>query len=242
LKKFVNYSFILLMLILSTRTFASNTSGVHGPGVKGGDKSMQLRLALSPGDEDGQDDYWGYRLHYQQAFNDKVRGRIILQYRDRNEFLYEYIRAELLYNFKKKQQNGMWASGVRFEIRQRRSDNPEQFAVSWTNQWDLTNGIRVRGIISSSWQFGSDKASSNTEIETRASVSKKLDNGLRVGVEMFNDLGRLSDVGSFNDQGHQIGPMIGGTIGDIKYEFRYLAGVSDGARDHNFGLRFNKSF
>jgi hypothetical protein len=215
---------------------------VHGPGVKEGDKSMQLRFAASPGDEDGQDDYWGYRLHYQQAFNDKFRGRIVVQYRDRSEFQYEYIRAELLYNFKKKEQNGIWASGVRFAIRQRRSDNPEQFAISWTNQWDLANGIRLRGIVGSSWQFGSDRASSGTKIETRSSVSKKLDNGLRIGVEMFNDFGRLSDVESFNEQGHQIGPMIVGSIGDIKYELRYLTGVSDGSRDHNFGLRFNKSF
>lgn len=148
----------------------------------------------------------------------------------------------MLYNFKKKQQDGMWASGVRFEIRQRRSVNPEQFAISWTNQWDLTNGIRVRGIVSSSWQFSSNKASSGTEIETRGSVSKKLDDGLRVGVEMFNDLGQLSDFGSFNDQVRQIGPMIGGTIGDVKYEFRDLAGVYFGARNHNFGLRFDQSF
>jgi hypothetical protein len=75
------------MLALSPNMFASNTSGVHGPGVKDSDKSMQLRIALPPGDGDDQDDYWGYRLHYQQAFNDKVRGRIILQYRDRSEFL-----------------------------------------------------------------------------------------------------------------------------------------------------------
>jgi hypothetical protein len=242
LKKIVKYSFSLLMLALSAHTLASNTSGVHGPGVKEGDKSMQLRIALSPGDEDGEVDYWGYRLHYQQSFNDTLRGRIIMQYRARGELQYEYLRAELLYNFKKKEKDGMWASGVRFEVRQRRSDKPEQFAISWTNQWDLANGVRVRGIVSGSWQFGVENASSGTYIETRSSVSKKLDSGLRVGLEMFNDFGRLNDFGSFNDQGHQIGPMIGGSIGDVKYEFRYLFGVSNGARDNNLGLRFNKSF
>jgi hypothetical protein len=59
---------------------------------------------------------------------------------------------------------------------------------------------------------------------------------------MFNEFGEIGDFGSFNDQSHQIGPMIGGSIGGLKYEMRYLAGISNGTRDHNFGLRFNKAF
>jgi hypothetical protein len=59
---------------------------------------------------------------------------------------------------------------------------------------------------------------------------------------MYNEYGKLGEFGSFNDQNHQIGPMLGSTIGGVKYEVRYLAGVSNGSRDHNFGLRFNKSF
>lgn len=230
------------MLSSTAYSYASNTSGIHGPGVKADDRSMQLRLALSPSDESGEQDNWAYRLHYQHAFNDELRGRIILQYRDRGNFQYEYIRGELLYNFKKKADDGRWSSGVRFDIRQRRSDNPEMFAMNWTNQWDLSNGIRVRGILIGAWEFGSDRAFSGTEIETRGSISKKLQGGLTVGVEMFNDFGRVGDFGSFNNQSHQIGPMVGGSLGGLKYEIRYLAGVSNGSKDHNFGLRFNKAF
>ena len=68
-----------------------------------------------------------------------------------------------------------------------------------------------------------------------------MENGLTIGIEMFNDFGRFGDFGSFDNQGHQIGPMLGGKVDGFKYEVRYLAGVSDGARDHNFGLRFNKA-
>lgn len=242
MNRFFNYTVGILLLALALPSAASNTSGVHGPGVKAEDRSMQLRLALSPGDEDGQQDNWAYRLHYQHAFNDEFRGRVILQYRDRGSFQYEYIRAEMLYNFKKTVNDEIWSSGVRFDIRQRRSDNPELFAANWTNQWDLSNGIRIRGILIGAWEFGSDKAFSGTKIETRSSITTKLENGLTVGVEMFNDFGRLGNFGSFNDQGHQIGPMLGGSVGGLKYQVRYLAGISDGSRDHNFGLRINKAF
>lgn len=231
-----------LLLTLATYASASNTSGVHGPGVKAGDRSMQLRVALAPADEDGQEDNWASRLHYQHAFNDQFRGRIILQYRDRGELLYEYVRVEMLYNFKKQVEDDIWSSGLRFDIRQRRGDNPEMFAVNWTNQWGLANGIRIRGILIGAWEFGGDEAFTGTEIETRGSISKKLESGVTVGVEMFNDFGRLGKFGSFNEQGHQIGPMIGWSFGGFKYEARYLAGVSNGTRDHNFGIRADKAF
>ena len=234
-----------LLLFWTVSSSASNTSGVHGPSVNADDRSMQLRFALSPGDENGQEDAWAYRLHYQYAFNDRVRGRVITQYRDRGELQYDYFRGEILYNFKKAT-DGIWASGVRFDLRTRRGDRPEEFAVYWTNQWNLSNGVRVRGILIASRQFGSDSADEGIGISTRSSVSSKISSGLRVGVEMFNEYGEFGNGGSFNSQSHQIGPMIGGTLpdslGGLKYEFRYLAGVSNGSRDHNFGLRFNKSF
>lgn len=102
MNKILNFSIGILLLSSSAYSVASNTSGVHGPGVKADDRSMQLRIALSPSDENGQQDNWAYRLHYQYAFNDEFRSRMILQYRDRGSVQYEYIRAELLYNFKKK--------------------------------------------------------------------------------------------------------------------------------------------
>ena len=88
----------------------------------------------------------------------------------------------MLYNFKKKTDHDNWSNAVRFDIRQRRSDNPEMFAVNWTNQWDLSNGIRIRGILIGPWEFGSDSTSSGTKIETRGSVTKKLESGLTAGI------------------------------------------------------------
>jgi hypothetical protein len=242
LKPLLKCSTGLCLLFVMGHSLASNTSGVHGPNVSADDRSMQLRFALSPGDEDGQTDNWAYRLHYQHSLSDRFRARIVVQYRDRGEFRYEYLRGEFLYNFKKQADDGIWSSGARFDARQRRGGKPEEYALSWTNQWNLASGIRIRGIVSGARQFGGDRVFSGTEIGTRSSISKKLNNGLRVGIEMFNEYGEIGEFGSFNDQSHQIGPMIGGTIGGFKYEARYLAGVTKGARDHNFGLRFGKSF
>lgn len=235
---------VLTALLSSLLSFASlaNTSGVHGPNVTEGEKSMQLRLAYTPADDSGEEDYWASRLHYQHAFSDQWRGRVILQVRDRGDFQYDYFRGELLYNFKKATTNDNWSSGVRFDLRTRRGDRAEEFAINWTNQWDLKNNYTLRAILIGSRQFNSDSADPGVNIATRASLSTKLDNGLKVGIEMFNEYGKLGDFQRFNEQTHQIGPMLGGKIAGFRYEVRYLAGVTAQGRDHNFGLRFNKAF
>jgi len=203
---------------------------------------MQLRFALASADSSGQVDNWAYRLHYQQGFSDKILGRITLQYRDRGSFQYEYARGEVLYRFKNKASDGAWSSGMRFDLRQRRGDNPQDFAVHWTNQWDLSNEYKLRGVLIGAKQFGGKNAAPGVRVEMRGSINKALDTGISIGIESFNTLGKLGDFGSFNSQSHQIGPVISGKFSGFDVHARYLAGVSNGTRDHNFGLWIGASF
>lgn len=232
----------VLGLLVASNAFATSTSGVHGPTVNPDDKSFMYRIAYSPGEDEGPDRY-AHRLHYQEAYNDRIRWRVISQFRDRGgdqSFELDYIRAELLWHFRPKQ-NDNWDSGVRFDIRSRKGSRPELFAINWTNQWQLSPKWRLRGIVIGGWNFGGT-AVGGTTLETRSSLSYKLDNGHRVGVEMFNEFGRISDMGSFNDQDHAIGPVVSGKLGGLGYQLGYLAGVSNGASDHSFRLWFNKAF
>ena len=79
-------------------------------------------------------------------------------------------------------------------------------------------------------------------MSTRSSLSYKLDNGQSLGLEMFNNYGKASDMGSFNQQNHSIGPMLGGKLGGFGYNIGYHAGISNGAPDHAFRFWLSKSF
>ena len=61
---------------------------------------------------------------------------------------------------------------------------------------------------------------------------------LNVGLEYYGDFGDINNTGSFDDQGHQLGPMIEYKVGGapIKFELGLLAGLSDSAPDA--GLRY----
>ncbi|MFC3121047.1 hypothetical protein [Agaribacter flavus] len=221
---------------------AASVGGVHGPNVNPKDKTLELRSSLAQADNAEQDNAWTHRLHYQQALNDNLRARIVLQYRDVNNFEYDSLRAELLYNFKKRAPNGYWSSAVRFDVRTRRSNLPEDYFVTWTNQWDFKDGWRTRGLVIFSRQFNSDAASSRTAFETRASISKGLANGMRVGLDFFDTFGEFGEFGNFNDQRHLVGPKLVGKIGKLNFQARYLAGLTSRTRDNNFSLFVSRSF
>nr|WP_241664406.1 hypothetical protein [Ningiella ruwaisensis] len=238
---------LLLFIVFSTVFYASNViaaniSGVMGPNIDPNDRSFQVRLAMSPADDDDRfGDIWLYRMHYQHAFNADFRGRLVLQMRDREGFEYDFARAELLYNFRKASEY-RWSSALRFEVRTRRGSRPDEVAAQWGNEWDLGSAWRARATLIVSQYIGSNDDGGDLGIQTRGSVSKKLENGVRVGLQLFNSYGELGDFGSYNEQSHEFGPAVSGKFADINYEFRYLHGLSDDSRKHNFFMRFTKKF
>lgn len=223
-----------LLLQSYSPTLYANISGVMGPNIDSNDRSIEFRTALVLADYSSQQDEWAYRLHYQHAFNDTFRGRIVMQYRDRGDFQYDFFRTELLYNFKKRAEGETYSSALRFDLRTR----PEEFAVNWGNEWQLADGYRMRAILIVSKQFGGLRPLTGISVQTRASVSRKLVNGVRIGLQMLNQHGELGDFGSLDDShGIYIGPSVAGKIGEFDYELRYLNGVTDAVRDHNFFFR-----
>lgn len=102
------------------------------------------RISFVPG-EDGANDKWAHQFHYQRAYNKKFRWRVITQFRERNnDFELDYVRAELLYYFKPKG-DGIWDSGVRFDIRERKDSRPTKVGINWINQWTLSPRWQLEG-------------------------------------------------------------------------------------------------
>lgn len=233
-------SSVLLLSCFSPFTLASNTSGVFGPVIDRQDTSAQFRIGYSPG-EDGADDAFAYRFHYQRAISESFRWRVIAQARDKGDDLeYDYLRSELLW-YLTPNSSGIYDTAVRFDIRTRKGSRPEQFSVNWSNQWAFKNGWRFRGILIGDWQFGGT-AEGGMKFNSRASLTYKLAGGERVGIEMFNEYGFIDDIGSFNSQEHVIGPVVSGKLGTLSYQAGYLAGLTSETNDHTFRLWFGRKF
>lgn len=221
---------------LSSLPALANTSSVFSPDVSAGDRSFEYRSSFEPG-EDGGPDVLAHRLHYQQSLNEQTRLRLIGTLSDKDQGLeYRYTRFELQHQFHEDEQAG-FDSAIRFELQIAEGDDtPSRVRLAWTGKVDATPRWQLRANFLTGKQFDSG-ARSGMLLETRWQATYKLDNGVRVGLEMFNDLNTTADFGSFNEQEHTLGPILKfGIAKGWKAEASYHAGLSDDASDDTFRL------
>ncbi len=241
LKRSLTCLFFTITMLFSQIGYAASIAGVFGPKVNPEDRSMQYRFAFSPSDsDDGVPRQIRHRIHYQQAFYNDFRWRVVAQVGNTGEEMrFENVAAELVWHFKKANQDN-WDSAVRFDFRNARGGR-QIYGFNWTNEWKLNDKWATRALALFAWQSGNN-ANSGTIVSTRFNALYSLEGGHKVGVEMFNSYGRFGDTGSFDDQAHQIGPVYSGKYAGYNYQFGYLNGISDGASDHDFRFWIGKSF
>lgn len=120
-------SLAALVLFASYTVSANNVGGIYGPVVKTDDKSFQFRAAHSPS-ENGGNNLTVIRDHYQQAFRNNLRWRLVGQVRDVDgSYEFDNAAAELVWQFKQKEDRH-WDSALRFDFRTRKGSHPENIA------------------------------------------------------------------------------------------------------------------
>jgi len=64
-----------------------------------------------------------------------------------------------------------------------------------------------------------------------------------LGLESIHAFGNLTTLSGYDNQSHEIGPVLKGKLGNgFAYETGYRAGISDGAADHNVKFFLSKTF
>ncbi len=210
---------VVLVLIFTQQSHASNVGGVFGPGVRAGDQSLQYRGAYDPDNND-----FVQRLHYQQSLNDNVRLRGVLQARktENSDVDFDFFQGELQWQL---EGSDTWQHAVRVDARIRDQGRVGSVGVNWANQFKLSPRLDARAIVLGLVEIG-DAARSGVFLQTRASVSHKLNDRLRLSAELFSDYGSSSDFKSFDEQTHQVGPALSGKI---ENGWSFFSGVLLGA-------------
>ncbi len=234
-------SLLSMTLLCPAGYVNANNGGVHGPNVKADTHSAEFRMNTTNSD-DNTDGREQYRVHYQRAFNDRLQVRMVLQYRDFGSFEYDNVKAEFLYNYKKASSDN-YAAAVRIDARTRRGQRPEDIAIHWTHQYNIDKSLFVRGIAILDKNITENGAGEKpTTVASRFSITKRLNNGLMIGAEMYNNYGELNDISDSNEQRHQLGPTIMYSQDGWYIYGRYLSGLTSATSDHNVSLRIGKRF
>jgi len=235
-------SILLVSSVFSISNLAyANNGGVHGPNVKAGTSSAELRMNTTNTD-DARDGREQYRAHYQRAFSDSLQVRLVLQYRDFGDFEYDNAKAEFLYNYKKAS-SGKYSAGLRLDLRTRRGQRPEDIALHWTHQYNFSSSVFARAIAIIDKNVSENGAGDKpTTIASRFSLTRKLESGIWLGAELYNSYGELQDIDDAEDQQHQLGPTIMYSHQSWYVYARYLHGLTSATEDHNFQFRLGKRF
>ncbi|MGB3726627.1 MAG: hypothetical protein WA981_12730 [Glaciecola sp.] len=240
------YKFIAPFIAVSALTLlhtnaSANNGGVHGPNIKANTQSAEIRMNTSHSDN-ASDGRKQYRTHYQRAFSDSFQVRVVAQFRDFGDFEYDNAKVEMLYQYQEFE-NANYAAAVRFDVRTRRGNRPEDIAIHWTHQYNLSSKVFARGIAI----FGKNVTDNNagnkpSTFGTRFSINYKQSSNVVVGAELYSNYGEIDNFNSSNSQVHQIGPAV-----MYKHEgwyayARYLTGLTSASPDNNFQFRMGKRF
>jgi hypothetical protein len=193
---------IAMLALFSQPAWSQTTGGVFGPVVNEGHKSLQYRVAFDPDSEKV-----ATRLHYQQALDDDLMWRVVLQTRDTAEdsLDFNFLQGELFWQLSPNGDD--WQYGLRFDLRYRDDGRSNQAGVNFMNHVNLSPKWSVRGILLTAKEFG-DNAADGIKLGTRARVSYKSSKKVSVGADMFSNYGSTEDFYSGSEQRHQLGPFV----------------------------------
>lgn len=210
----ISFFIAILAMITSPASLAQTVGGVFGPVIKEGDRTAEYRLAFVP--EAGSDNVrFVHRLHYQYALNDRWRLRGVLQGSDVETGAQEFnfFQGELQWQFLKKNSIGL-ASALRFDGRVTEGDDgADLISLNSTTQWDFDQNWRAVGVILVGRELGNE-ARDGVRLETRVSLTRKITNRYRLGLESFNVYGNSTNgFGPIADQSHSFGPVATASLG-----------------------------
>jgi hypothetical protein len=229
---------LLLALAQVGSALAQSTSAVSGSEVTAGEHLVDYRIAYSP-ENDGKDEGYVHRFHYQYGFSDDWRGRVLLTLgKSGAEPVKPRVASlEILRQIVERRGKTGWDSAIRLDGNIPLIDGlPGRARIAWHNQYRFENKVELRSVVLVGREFG-DLAAGGVSIETREEATYKLKSGVRVGAQMFNNFGTSAHFDEFDEQRHQIGPVVKGAIGKhLRFEASAIFGLSKAASDADIRL------
>lgn len=246
------YVLLFAISMLPVSAYASSPiSHVGGASVNKGETSVEFRFGYTEDDSSSSnDDRTRMRQHIDYGFNDWYALRVItLQDKRKNDsFEHQAFTVENRFQLIEKREHG-WDGGIRLIYTHSDGDKtPHEAEVRFLAQVPFSDGWEFRHNTMLEHDIG-ENSDDGFLLEFRTQVIKELDvtlphfNSLDLGVEMFNDFGRLSELSGYERQDHQIGPVLKASFDNgLYFQTGYRAGISKDAANYVFKFALGRKF
>ena len=223
----------------------SLTGNVGSAGISDGERGVEARLGL---DGDGNA---SSRIHYDHSFTDWYQLRLIGSFSrpdggdwDTSSFTVENWLQWSEENSDKSGFNG----GIRFAYGFADDGGPDEAEVRLTITDKFADAWEWRANVIAEMEAG-DGSEGGVSLETRGQLSRALNivalgsDDWRLGAEIFSEYGNSRDIPGFDDQAHQIGPVVKiGWENGVYLQSAVRVGVTDGADDTMAKLFIGREF
>lgn len=246
---FLRHTAIFVVMAFSIATQASSpVSNVSSPVIKAGEASIEWRAGTVRDDGRNNHRLWAHtQLDYAPADSYALR-LSIAQNKLRNDNI-EHANIALFNRFQliRREDHG-WDGGVWLTYRQNDGDKSPNELELRTLASATVEGVQWTHNSTFSYDAGPDSRKGlayemanqwMTASPYQPSWITKAD----VGIELFDDVGKLRDLDGFDAQDHQLGPVLKADIADGWYaQTGYRRGLSANAPNHTFKLFVGTKF
>ncbi len=246
-------SIAVCIFFFSSHSFAASpVSNVSSANVDKGKLSIEQRFGYST-DTPGETNHKRFRMrqHIDYGWNDWYATRLVASEdkRDGQNMEFRSISLENRFHIFEKSTHG-WDGGFRLNYSHSDGDKtPHNTELRLIAGVPFANSWEARGVVSIEHEIGED-SESGAALELRSQVTKAIPQAFidyvkefRLGLEMFNDFGKVRELNGYKQQDHQIGPVVKMKLKDGNYlQFGYRAGVSEASADHVFKLFIGREF
>lgn len=223
----------------------SLTGNVGSAGVSKGEQSVEARIGL---DDQGNA---ASRVHYDHAFTDWYQLRLIAGFSQPEDKDWDFSSVTLENWFQWREEardNSGFNGGLRVAYSFADGAGPDEAEVRLTVTDKFADGWEWRANLKGEVETG-DGSEGGIGLEARAQVSRALamsalgSDDWRLGVELFSEFGNSRDIPGFNDQAHQIGPVVKiGWENGVYVQSAVRVGVTDGSDDAMAKLFIGREF
>ncbi len=220
------------LLVFFVPANAHATKKVYGPNVEKGELEIEYRGGYDIDDDSDADGAWKQKFAVGYGFTDMWFSEIYAEFEREGESGAnpEFTAIEWENRFKLTEQGEYWVDiGLLTELVYNTSGGADKAEVKLLLAKDVNKFSHLANF-KLEREFGED-SSDDTEYGVSWSSRYRYKPEFEPGIEIHSDLGEFGGDANFDEQKHQIGPVIYGSLGHFAYDVGVLFGASDAAPD-----------
>lgn len=233
------------VLLSPSANAQSLTGNVGSAAINQGERAVESRIGF---DNQGNA---AFRSQFQYAFTDWYQLRIIGAFSrpDDGDWNYSATTLENWFQWREEAEDGSgFNGGARIAYTFSDDNGPDEVALRLTLTDKFADGWEWRANLIGEIETGNGSAD-GVFLQTRVQVSRSLSSsafgssGLRLGIELFSEYGNSEDIPSFDEQAHQLGPVLKAEWDNGVYiQTGARFGLTDASDDSSFRLSLGREF